>query len=253
MSDIILEQLANVQSKSNDSSVPSLFDIKYQIRGVKTYKASIGTILLVLSQKVDAFAKTWNIQDNQYEIFNHISSFYDSINKLYSEALNVSTSFDYVEMIKLLFENKTDGKIWIPNDLQKMYVPYPVKYINKCDYYELINLLCGKVRIFATVLKNNGYNRKFSTDITELSNIFEKFVNELPECKKKIFTKSVPRKNEETDEIEVTLYENIEYYEEFADLVFTNFRTIEIQSRSNKNNNHNKNNHNKNNHNNNNK
>lgn len=215
-------------------STPSLFDINYQIRYVKCGKASIGTILIVLYRKINNFAKEWKIEDGKYEIFNHISSFYDNINKLYSDVLEVSTSFNYTELVKILFENKLEGYVWTPKDLQNMYVPVPGKFIDKCDIYELINLLYGKIRMWGEVIGKYGYNRKFCDDTLQLSTLFKSFVANLPERKEKISQCAVSRKNEEDESIEETMHDVVEYYEEFADLVFTNLRNIEIEERGNK-------------------
>jgi len=223
----------NDKSQENNSSKDiSLFDINYKIKYVKCGKASIGTILLVLYRKINSFGNELKIQDNKYEIFNHMRNFYDNIDKLYRDALEISSAFSYTELIKVLFENKLDGGLWVPRELLNLYVPATGKYIDRCDSYELVNLLYGKIRMWSIVLKKYGCNRKFSADTTALGDLFESFAEKLPERKVRVGKVTVASKNDETDEIEENICDFEEYYEEFADMLFTNLRSIEIEKRS---------------------
>jgi hypothetical protein len=225
--------LMTSSSASVETQEPSLFDINYPIRYVKCGKASIGTILVLLRRKVNSVTREWKIQDGKYDIFNHIRECYDKVNKLYSDSLKISSSFGYTELIKILFENKLDGNIWAPKDLLTMYVPSPGKFIDRCDSYELVNLLYGKIRMWAIVLKKHGYNRKFSADINSLGDIFENFASTLPQRLVRTNQVTVSSKNDETGEIEESLHDVEEFYEEFADLVFVNLRNIEVEERTN--------------------
>lgn len=225
------------QMTEEEPGLPSLFDINYQIKFVKCRNASLGTILIVLYRKVNNCIKEWKIQDGQYIVFNHIRDFYDNIDKLYVDALNVSSTHEYIELINALFENKTEG-VWAHKNLMNEYISSPDKYIDKCDYYELVNLLYGKIRMYSQVLKNDGYKRRLTENTSTLSQILENFANSLPERKKKTSQTKVPRKDDKTGEIIETLHDVHEYYEDFADFVFKEMdKVIKTErSKANKNN-----------------
>lgn len=214
-------------------STPSLFDISYKIRYVPRNRASLGTILIVFYRKVNNVMKEHKIQDDgKNVIFNLIRDFYDSIDKLYLDSLSVSKSFAYTELIKILFENK-EGTIWADRALQDKYVfSESKKYIDECSAYELINLLYGKIRMYAEVFRNFGYKKRFNDEITALTEIFENFVATLPPRKENKSQSKVESMCDETGEVTEVMRDVIEYYEEFADLVSTNFRDIEVEDRS---------------------
>jgi len=215
------------------SSLPSLFDISYKIKYVPRNRASLGTILIVFYRKVNNIMKEHKIQDDgKNVIFNLIRDFYDNIDKLYVDSLNVSNSFAYTELIKILFENK-EGTVWADRDSQNKYIFFESKkYIDECSTYELINLLYGKIRMYAEVFRNFGYKKKFNDEITCLTEIFENFVAALPPRRENKSQSKVESIDDETGAITETMCDIIEYYEDFADLVFTNLRNIEVEDRS---------------------
>lgn len=208
--------------------VLSLNNISYKLKYVPVKALTIGATVISAKIITDTYKKNHNlsaVKNNAF--FDNCSKLFEEIDNLYRDSVSISSSSEYSDFIKKIFEDDYTKRNLVKEEtFKKFNCNFENKYALKCSLVEIYTHLFEKIRMWSITLEENGFGGLFNEDQKKLSGLFKSFLSKY-KVNANTGKKITYVKNKETEKQEEVLIDVTTYSEAWIDHLKNYIRYID--------------------------